>query len=258
MTLTPFMAWLPSFFGTLAATALTPSPVLGAVLVVHLAIFAWGVVDFRFPFFMRVAYRSATSPNSIALTFDDGPDPRLTIDVLKLLRAFGYKATFFVIATKVRQHPDIVRMALADGHTIACHDLNHAWYANFRLRGKMLSEIGRAADIIEEIIGTRPLLYRPPVGLLNPHLPGALKTLNMSFIGWSKSVRDAGNRRRKRLSAIPELAAPGEVLLLHDVAPNPCHRELFLEQLEKLLFSIKQQGLEPVGVDKLLGLQAYA
>lgn len=257
MTLFPF--WLTSL-GITGLACLWQSGSTDTCLLLlfaHLAIFSWAVVDFRLPFFMRVFYRSPAGEQRIALTFDDGPDPQLTEQVLDLLKRYNCRATFFVVARRVEQFPHIVRRAFDEGHTIACHDLNHAWDDNLRLTGRMVRDIGEAVAKIEAVIGTRPRLYRPPVGLLNPHLPTALKQLGMHCIGWSHSVRDAGNRRPATFVRIPELAQAGAVVLLHDVLPNPEHGPPFLAQLETLLHTCHERGVKAVGVEELFGLAAY-
>ena len=84
------------------------------------------------------------------------------------------------------------------------------------------------AQTIKNIIGKKPLLYRPPVGLMNPHVPGVLKKFNMRCIGWSKSAGEAGNRRLAKINKISTLAGAGEVILLHDTLPNPEYKQASL------------------------------
>jgi len=74
----------------------------------------------------------------------------------------------------------------------------------------LLRDISESRRVIEAIIHKKPLLYRPPVGLMNPHVPGVLKQLRMHCIGWNKSIRDAGNRRQKTIYTIPQISATGQ------------------------------------------------
>jgi peptidoglycan/xylan/chitin deacetylase (PgdA/CDA1 family) len=121
----------------------------------------------------------------------------------------------------------------------------------------MLSDIGKAQSIVENIIGKKPLLYRPPVGLSNPHLAIALAKLDMMCIGWSRSTKDAGNRRLGRIRALKDLASPGRVLCMHDCLPVKEYKQEYLEALEKLCQSMKEKNITGIGVDEMFGVEAY-
>ena len=227
------------------------------IALLHIPLFIRGIIDIRNCFFCHAYCHKDSEKNALALTFDDGPDPKITPLILELLQQFGFKATFFVIAKNAERYPKLTKQICEQGHTIACHDLDHRYTSNFRLTKKMLSEIGEAQKIIYNLTGKKPLLYRPPVGLTNPHLAVALKKLNMYCIGWSGSVGDGGNRFPKRFSLIPELARPGSVVLLHDSIPNENYREQLLLEIEKLFQSIRDKNLSTIGVDELFRLKPY-
>lgn len=227
------------------------------LIAAHFPIFAIGIKNMRMQFFGRVYWRMSNKSNNIALTFDDGPDPKLTLDILNTLKKHNIKATFFIIGIKAEQHPDIVKQCFDEGHIIACHDLKHSVFSNFRTTAPLLHDISKAQHIIKRIIGKNCLLYRPPVGLMNPHIPKVLNKLNMHCIGWSKSTVDAGNRRLTKINQIGTLTGPGEVILLHDILPNQEYKQEILNQLDKLCISIKAQKLEAVSIDELFDIQAY-
>ena len=90
-----------------------------------------------------------------------------------------------------------------------------------------------------------------------PHLPAALERLGMTFIGWTKSARDGGNRRVATLNRLPELASSDSVVMLHDALPRPENRERYLEQLARLFDRINEQKLKTVGVEKIFEIPAY-
>jgi peptidoglycan/xylan/chitin deacetylase (PgdA/CDA1 family) len=219
----------------------------------HIPLFIWGVSNIRSGFFGPVKYK-CDDPRRLALTFDDGPDPTVTPEVLDLLDKYSLKATFFVIGKKAAQYPGLVKDAFDRGHCIASHDLTHSYLSNFRLSKQMTKEILESQKIIEKIIGKKPLLYRPPVGLTNPHLFKALGSLGMNCIGWDRRVRDSGNRRMSRFSKFPSLAVPGSVVLLHDCMPNVCNREAFLYYLEKLFLTMDKKGISSTTVEELFGI----
>ncbi len=227
------------------------------LLLMHIPVLIWGIIDIRNSFFCQAFCHKNGEQSSLALTFDDGPDPEITPEILDLLKKFGYTATFFLIAKRAERYPDLVKRIIDEGHTIACHDLDHRYTCNFRLTAAMVRDISAARDILKKISGKTVQLYRPPVGLTNPHLNTALKKLNMECIGWSGSVRDGGNRFPKTFHLIPELARPGSVILLHDTVPVPEYKSDFLIQLENLFISIQEKKLRTASLQSLFSLQPY-
>jgi len=259
MHVTPFFVWLITLPLTCAASLIFPlfrAP-LFLVLAIHFLLFIRGIFNIRAQFFCACYCRGRKNSGQLALTFDDGPDPGLTPDILNLLNRHAMKATFFVIADKAKRHPEIVRQCFDAGHTIACHDLNHSNFSNFRMGAALIRDLSKAQNIINAIIGKKPLLYRPPVGLMNPHVPGALKKLGMQCIGWSKKASDRGNRRMRGINRIKTLAGAGEVILLHDAMPNPDYKEAVLKQIDDLCLSIKQNEIKTVTIQEMFHIQAY-
>ncbi len=243
-----------------AAYVLLPRwrPISRLLLGVHAAILVRGVCSLRSRFFCHTLYRKQTNSREIALTFDDGPEPRLTEALLDLLAHHDVKATFFVIAEKAAAYPHILQRAYNEGHVIGCHDLNHAIVANFRLYRTARKEIGKARELIRACIGKTPALYRPPVGLMNPHIARAVRFHTMHCIGWSASGWDRGNRSLSGIERIPSLAHAGGVILLHDSLGQAAYRDVFLCRVNRLLESIRRQKLATKTVDAFFNIPAYA
>lgn len=256
---TPFRIWLVTLGLTIAVHIFRPDFRIATIILftLHAIVLIWSTFDIHIQFFCRVLYKAPATDRRIALTFDDGPDPRLTPRILDILASHRIKATFFVVGSQAALHPEIVRRASAEGHTIACHDYSHSYLLNFRLRSRAEHEIRAAQEIIERIIGRKPLLYRPPSGLMNPEIALVLGRLSMRCIGWSRRVRDAANRRARRIGHIPQLAGPGEVVLLHDVLPRPEHLGIVVDAVTALCENIRTQGLVCVGVEDLFSIPAY-
>ncbi len=258
--MTPFHLWIVSAALSCLVRGKSRSSRYASnlLLAAHTAAFVRGIFDMRSQFFCPVLWRGNPNSNSIALTFDDGPDPMVTENVLDLLATYRLKATFFVISARARRHPLLLTKTIQAGHTIGCHDLTHAPTSNFRRRAQLVRDISEARNIIYDITGFTPRLYRPPVGLMNPHIQPALTQLDMDCIGWSRSTREAGNRRLKKILKLDTLAGPGEIVLLHDSMPKIAYREVFLEKLEKLFASIQKKNLRAVAVNTLLNIPAYS
>src|SRR2546423_15110509 len=99
----------------------------------------------------------------IALTFDDGPQPKLTPKLLDLLAAHHIKATFFVIGTNVTEHPEIVARAAREGHEIGNHSWSHPNFARMSDQA-VRRQVQLTEDAIKNATGARPTLLRPPYG----------------------------------------------------------------------------------------------
>jgi peptidoglycan/xylan/chitin deacetylase (PgdA/CDA1 family) len=259
MHITPFILWLCSCGLFIIAATLFPRYrlFLLSICAAHIPVFILGIKYIRMQFFGRLFCKPSVKKDTIALTFDDGPDQALTPDILGILKKHSIRATFFVVGYRAEKHPEIVRRCFDEGHTVACHDLTHSMTSNFRTTGPLVSDISKAVTIVKHILGKKPLLYRPPVGLMNPHTLNALKKLGMQCVGWSKSVKDAGNRRLNRVKHIHTLAQPDEVILLHDILPKPEFKDEILNKIEKLCMRIKERNLKAVGVDEMFGIKAY-
>jgi peptidoglycan/xylan/chitin deacetylase (PgdA/CDA1 family) len=221
------------------------------------AFLALGVGDLRLGFFGRSVWRGKRNSRCISLTFDDGPDPDLTPEILKILDKYGMTATFFVVGDRAEARPDLVRAIFERGHTVGCHDLHHTGTENFRLYRRAYNQIQRAGEILHGIIGYRPQLYRPPVGLMNPHIARALEDLDLTCIGWSSSAGDRGNRRMAGIRQIGRLGRPGDIVLLHDRAGNPGYIDSILAQVDILCARITSLDLKGVPVDRLTGISPY-
>lgn len=132
----------------------------------------------------------ATQARTVALTFDDGPSPRWTPQVLDALRARGVHATFFVVGSNVDAYPDLSRRIVDEGHLLANHTYSHT---NLDRLGpaKQAAEIDRGTAAIVAATGVRPCLFRGPEGA---HHSSSVKQLawerGLTIAGWTHDSRD--------------------------------------------------------------------
>lgn len=106
--------------------------------------------------------RPATGP-LVALTFDDGPSPQRTGYVLEVLKQKGVTATFFLQGSNAAEHPDLVRRIRDEGHVIGNHAYSHAYFPELT-QARAREEITRTSEVLTEITGTTPTLFRYPHG----------------------------------------------------------------------------------------------
>lgn len=191
--------------------------------------------------------------NWVAITFDDGPHPDLTPQILKLLRHHNAKATFFCIGRKVAQHPEIVKNIIAEGHTIGNHTYSHTKAFGFLSTTKVTEELQTTEETIQRLTGLKTKLYRPAFGVTNPNISTAVKLLGLQPIGWSIRSLDTTKRSKKNiLHRITRRLKQGDIVLLHD------NRAKTVEVLEQLLLFLQNNEMRSVTVDKLLDIEAYA
>lgn len=151
----------------------------------------------------------------VALTFDDGPGAS-TGRLLDILAEKRVHATFFVLGKQVRLHPDLVQRAVEDGHEIGDHTWDHKPLTSLPAP-RILRQIDRTADEIENAAGIRPDVMRPPVGAINGSVA---KLIGLPAILWSVDTRDWQHRdTEKVVDAVREQARAGAVVLMHDIYP---------------------------------------
>lgn len=179
--------------------------------------------------------------DSIALTFDDGPDPRDTPKLLDLLREKGVKATFFVVGLRAEQYPEVVRRAWDEGHLIANHTWSHKALFCFLTPNQLRNEIERGAESICRICGVRPRFFRSPVGLRHPLLGKYLKDARLEYISWSIRTYDTLGVNSKTLAhRILKKVAGRDIILLHDHLPAGA--DAMLEALPGVIDELKRRG----------------
>jgi len=209
----------------------------------------------RFAFLGRVFHRG--NPQGVALTFDDGPHPRTTAQILTILDRFQAKATFFVIGRHLRRSGALIGEASGAGHVIGNHSYSHLRWMSFLSAGRIRDEILRCQDEVERWIHYRPRFYRQPAGFRNPVLFSILRELRMSLVGWQvrafdSQVKDPRTIARRILRRIQ----PGGVILLHDGGDSEKNddRQATLQALPVILQGIQAQGLAFYTLEELFGL----
>jgi peptidoglycan/xylan/chitin deacetylase (PgdA/CDA1 family) len=196
--------------------------------------------------------RVQTNQRMVALTFDDGPDPRWTPTVLELLRQYHAHATFFEVGKNVVAHPDLVHAVLNDGNEVADHTWDHP---DLEIMPAVMvnQEITQGADAITQVGAPPPKYFRPPKGLTDEAV-GVLANANQyrtifwdlcleRFVDHTPDMRDALDDMLTRVG-------PGSIILAHDGGiPD---RTKTMKTLPMLLQGLKARGFKMVDVTQLL------
>jgi peptidoglycan/xylan/chitin deacetylase (PgdA/CDA1 family) len=162
-----------------------------------------------------------SDPSQMALTFDDGPNDPHTLHLLDVLAKHDAKATFFLIGKYVRQRPEIARAIQSAGHEIGNHTYSHPNLI-FVSVARLRQELNDCSKALEDALGTRATLFRPPFGGRRPAVLRTARALGLNPIMWSVTAYDWS---AKSPASIVEKVAHqvdsqrrscGEVVLLHD------------------------------------------
>lgn len=187
---------------------------------------------------------------AIALTFDDGPHPVTTPQVLSILKNKHVKATFFLIGRNLNKFPKIGQQLVADGHTVGNHTWHH--WSGMMLDFMAASEIDDTAALLKKITGVKTSLFRPPNGHLFNGLVDYARQQKDLVVLWSV---DAGDWRGSRatvngiVSNVLQKVKPGAIVLMHDGGGD---RSRTVLALPKIIDELKARGYTFVSVPELL------
>ncbi|WP_414518990.1 polysaccharide deacetylase family protein [Nostoc sp. PCC 9305] len=187
----------------------------------------------------------------IALTFDDGPWPESTAQVLDILKKNQIKGTFFVVGENVKNFPNLLKQEIAEGHVIGNHTWHH-WY-QFLNPQAAAYEIDHTEDIIFKTTGLKTNLFRPPGGVMHNGVVDYARNSKYAIILWSSDSVDYSR------PAVPKLignvfreAKPGGIVLMHDGGGN---RSRTVQALPEIIANFRNQGYRFVIIPELLQIQ---
>ena len=230
-------------------------PLAGALLAGLGAAGAWGAFARNSPLFGRVVHGGPSDSPSFAMTFDDGPGPS-TPAVLDALAANDARATFFVLGRQAREHPELVRRIVDDGHELASHGYDHGILV-FRRTAHVREQLHRTEQVLQDIVGPNALtrMFRAPHGFRGPATALAARRSGYAMAGWSVGVFDSDQPGARVIAdrAIQALQ-PGGILLLHDAdgwAPN-ASRDQTAQAIGPICDAARARGLAPVALGDLV------
>lgn len=181
----------------------------------------------------------------ISLTFDGGPSKH-TPGILRTLRRFAARATFFLQGDRISGRAHILRRALRGGHELANHSYSHPLLPSFR-------QLARTSRLIRRMTGFKPCLFRPPLGEWNSRLIRDARRLGMLTIYWDVDSHDSvGANRATVFSRVVGRARGGSIVLMHD---GEGQRPATRAALPRVLRALRRRGYRLVTVSQLLGLK---
>jgi len=188
----------------------------------------------------------------IALTFDDGPDPRFTPDVLDILAKKEVKATFFVIGESAERFPGLVEQAILEGHEIENHTYSHP-ELDQREPVSFYEELIRCERVIHRVTGRSPSYFRPPKRLYNNEVVKTAQLNGYQVVLWTVAMENKNDRTVKDVvKRVMKKVKPGAIILAHDGTLN---RSLTIRALPVLIDELHKQGYRLVTLKELMAYQ---
>lgn len=188
---------------------------------------------------------------AIALTFDDGPWPTTTVQILDILKQNNIKGTFFWVGRYLQVYPELGKKVAQAGHAIGNHTWNHQ-YIKYNEEGAA-REIDRTTSLIEELTGIRTYMFRPPGGILNNGLAAYAQKKNYTVVMWSADSLDWRTATQSLMENVMRQANSGGIVLMHDGGGN---RSKTVEALPNIIAKLKKEGYTFVTVPELLEMEA--
>jgi peptidoglycan-N-acetylglucosamine deacetylase len=187
---------------------------------------------------------TGTDRPAVALTFDDGPTPEYTPQVLDLLAQYGAKATFCTIGNQAVAYPDLMRRIIAEGHRLCDHTMTHDATVGFNAHDLMTSQLSTSRSTIAGVIDPPATIdyFRAPEGAWTPALDQVAAETGMRPLGWSVDTLDWTQPGTAAIVAsVQQGVHPGAVVLFHD-GGGP--RDQTIEAVRQLLPWLQEQGYQ--------------
>lgn len=212
--------------------------------------FCDGMVRFGFK---RVIRHGPVTRRAVCLTFDDGPDPRHTPEILRILRERQIPAVFFLIGAKAEENPDLVAMIQQDRHEIGLHTYRHHHAYTMCYRASKTS-IRNGLSRLQEITGSPVRWFRPPWGACNLFQYHQLKRDGLRIVLWSANAKDW--RYKTGVAGIKEKllrkVTSGTIIVLHDSGGDSGAPANTVAALPEIISNLAAAGFEFVSLDDLL------
>ena len=223
--------------------------ILGGFLIMTLLLH-WVVPVCALP--VGVHHNHTNSGQKIALTFDDGPHPRYTNEILAVLKQYNVRATFFFVGENVIYYPETARAVAKDGHEIGNHTYTHVCPdKQHDNTAQLRRELAQCEQAIQRVTDTSPKLFRPPQGSWNDTLYALARERDYDIVLWNIDTLDWAHTPPHQISDhVLSQIKPGDIILMHDYHSNGCTT---VDALRYLIPKLLEQGFHFVTVSELLG-----
>jgi peptidoglycan-N-acetylglucosamine deacetylase len=211
----------------------------------HLAWARWIAVRHGVP--VLISGSGEADAPTVCLTFDDGPHPRTCTAILDVLRREHVPATFFVVGTRSREHPELLRQMLREGHEIGNHTWDHRRLTTLEPE-RVRWELRGLHDLIVRCTGIWPTLCRPPGGTYDARVLEICRDEGYRICLWSVNAGDwiSGKTADQIAERVIDRVRPGAIVLLHDEKPATP------EALPWIIHALRERGYQFLTVSEML------
>lgn len=178
----------------------------------------------------------------VALTFDDGPYTPVTKRLLKAVKKYDGKVTFFVVANRIPTFPKVLKQAYDEGNQIASHTYAHVNLSELNKK-QINKELDKANKEVKKVIGCEVTALRPPGGNISQTMR---KVIDVPMIYWSVDTEDWKSRNKNKILKRCKDIEDGDIVLMHDLYPTTA------DAVETLVPRLKKKGFQLVTIDELL------
>lgn len=213
---------------------------------------AYGVFSRNSNLFAASFWRGTGNRATIALTFDDGPSES-TPEILRILRPYRIKATFFQCGANVRRLPEIARQVSAEGHEVGNHTESHPRLC-FKSSAFINRELASAQEAIQQATGVPPKFFRAPFGLRWYGLGRVQRRLGLTGVLWSAIGFDWSRPAEQVVALLSEQACNGAIFCLHDGRRTTANPDITstIKALEALIPILLERGFQFETVGQML------
>lgn len=196
--------------------------------------------------YMAQKKKQLEGQKQVALTFDDGPDPRTTPQVLDMLKKYHAKATFFMLGGKISGNETLVKRIADEGNEVGNHSFDHSNFTKLS-HEQIVSQIESTNSLIEKACGKKPIYFRPPYGATDERVKQAV---GMSQLLWTVDTKDWENHNTSAIMTnIKNQLRPNGIILMHDI------HQTSVNALPTVLDYLVNQGYHFVTVSQLMASQ---
>lgn len=194
-----------------------------------------------------------TEEKLVALTFDDGPDAKVTPQLLKILKENNIKASFFFIEERVKVYPGVVKQTFEDGNLVLSHSYTHPQFTKIS-ESEIKQEIISTENEISKVINKKPAIIRPPYGDANDLVISICNSMQNKIVIWSIDSLDwAGDSEDNIVKNVVDNIRTGDIILMHSNEDKTKD----VKVLSTIITQLKEKGYRFETLDEMLKIKAY-
>ncbi|WP_240344166.1 polysaccharide deacetylase family protein [Paenibacillus sp. SYP-B3998] len=192
-----------------------------------------------------------TKEKQVALTFDDGPDTKYTVEILDILKKKKVKATFFVVGYQVERNPKVLASIVKEGHALGNHTWSHKDLTKLNDR-QIMSEIVKANNAIQNITGEVPKYIRTPYGAVSKKVTAVAEQAGQKNVLWNVDTKDwTGATPKEMMKNVKANIKPGGIILMHSFGGKKGDLSNTIKCLPMMIDYLQDQGYSFVTIPEL-------